>query len=101
MSLSLIHIWMPAGLDGQGLFRSGIGQLREIVGRHGLDLELDYAALDGGLAGLGIGDLDGSVLHTAFFLLFLFCDLRFDLLAHLIGVVHLAHDLDVYKRQAG
>ena len=59
------HIFQYAGLDGQGLLGAGVGQLGEIVGRHGLDLELRYAALDGGFAVFGRGDGDLTGRHPA------------------------------------
>ena len=59
------HIFQHAGLDGQGLFGTGVGQFGEIVGRHGLDLELRHTALDGGLAVFGRGDGDLACGHPA------------------------------------
>ena len=54
-----------AGLDGQGLFGAGVGQFGEIGGRHGLDLELGDAALDGGLAVVGRLDRNLAGGHPA------------------------------------
>ena len=45
------------------------------------------------LAGLGVGHRDGGVLHTALFLLALCGDLGLHVLAHLLRVVELAHEL--------
>ena len=59
------HVPQHAGLDGQGLLRAGVGQIREIGGGHGLDLELCHAALDGGLAVIGSHDADLTCRHPA------------------------------------
>ena len=59
------HIAEHAGLDGQGLLGAGVGQLGEIGGRHGLDLELRHAALDGGFAIIGRLDRDLACRHPA------------------------------------
>ena len=59
------HIPQHAGLDGQGLLRAGVGQIREIGSRHGLDLELCHAALDGGLAIIRRHDADLTCRHPA------------------------------------
>ena len=59
------HIPQHAGLDGQGLLRAGVGQIREIGSRHGLDLELCHAALDGGLAVIRRHDADLTCRHPA------------------------------------
>ena len=59
------HVPQHTGLDGQGLFGTGVGQLGEIGGGHGLDLELRHAALDGGLAIIGRLDGDLARWHPA------------------------------------
>ena len=59
------HIAEHAGLDGQGLLGAGVGQLGEIGGRHGLDLELRHPALDGGFAIIGRLDGDLACRHPA------------------------------------
>ena len=59
------HVPQHAGLDGQGLLRAGVGQIREIGSRHGLDLELCHAALDGGLAVIRRHDADLTCRHPA------------------------------------
>ena len=59
------HIAQHTGRDVQGLLGTGVGQLREIGGRHGLDLELGHAALDGGLAVFGRLDRDLTGGHPA------------------------------------
>ena len=62
---ALDHITEHAGLDVQGLLGPGVGQLGEIGGVHGLDLELCHTALDGGFSVFGRLDVDLAGRHPA------------------------------------
>ena len=59
------HVLQHAGLDGQGLLGTGVGQLREVGGRHGLDLKLGNTTLDRCFSVLGGGDGDLTGRHPA------------------------------------
>ena len=59
------HVPEHAGGDGQGLLGTGVGQVGEVGGGHGLDLEFRHAALDGGLAVVGRQDADLTGGHPA------------------------------------